>query len=252
MNHPMKTIARNAAAMALIGAATLLPSVASAQNAGVQVVVNGQAMTFDQPPVEQAGRVFVPLRSIFEQLGASVVYQSGTINATQGSRTVTLQIGSTQATVNGQVQTLDAPPFVDGARTLVPLRFVAQALGATVNWNDNTSTVTIRGGGYRGGQYGGGNAAPALNPDQWLVNRWPYNGAQWKQDQIRATFVQHVRSNSIRITLDGNDLTANASLSRTGFVLPMQYRLQPGRHHVRISAVTVSGQSFTTGWDFTV
>jgi hypothetical protein len=72
----------------------------------VTVVVNGQTMNFTQPPIERAGRVFVPLRGIFEQLGASVVYANGQINATAHGRTVSLNIGSTQATVAGQPATL--------------------------------------------------------------------------------------------------------------------------------------------------
>ncbi|HUA08495.1 MAG TPA: copper amine oxidase N-terminal domain-containing protein [Candidatus Acidoferrales bacterium] len=110
---------------------------------GVNVIVNGTPMTFDQPPVVQAGRVYVPLRGIFERLGASVVCQSGTINAMSRGRVISLRIGSTSAVVDGRTQALDAPPFIEGSRTLVPLRFVAQALGASVNWNDGTSTVTI-------------------------------------------------------------------------------------------------------------
>src|ERR1700678_367052 len=128
-----------AASMILAASALAVPALAQ-QSVGVTVIVNGNTMSFDQPPVEQAGRVFVPLRGVFEQLGASVVYQNGQINATGDGRTVSLQIGSTQATVDGQSQTLDQAPFVEGSRTLVPLRFVAQALGASVDWNNNTST----------------------------------------------------------------------------------------------------------------
>src|SRR5271165_6435701 len=88
-----------------------LPSAAFAQSAAT-VVVNGQTVTFDQPPVEQNGRLFVPLRGVFERLGASVVYSNGQIDATSGSTTIQLQVGSTQATVGGQPTTLDAPPFL--------------------------------------------------------------------------------------------------------------------------------------------
>ena len=71
-------------------------------------------MSFDQPPIVRAGRVFVPLRGVFERLGASVVYANGQINATGRGRTVSLRIGSTQATVDGQPTTLDVAPFVVG------------------------------------------------------------------------------------------------------------------------------------------
>jgi hypothetical protein len=137
-------------------AAVFAPQTSFAQQA-VAVVVNGQQMNFDQPPVVQAGRVFVPMRAIFEQLGASVVYANGEINATGAGNTVSLTIGSTQASVNGQRVTLDVAPFLIGSRTLVPLRFVAQSLGASVNWNDSDATVTINSGssqnysGYSGG-----------------------------------------------------------------------------------------------------
>jgi hypothetical protein len=120
-------------------------AVASAQVP--RLIVNGQTVTFEQPPVEQAGRVLVPLRGVFERLGASVVYQNGLINATGNGRNVSLHIGSTQATVNGRSQTIDVPPYVIAGRTLVPLRFVAQALGASVNWNPSDNTVRIDGGG---------------------------------------------------------------------------------------------------------
>ncbi len=113
----------------------------------VAIVVNGSQMQFNQAPIEQAGRVFVPLRGVFERLGASVVYENGEINATGNGRNVSLRVGSTQATVNGQPQTVDVAPFIVGSSTLVPLRFVAQALGASVDWNNNTSTVTITGNG---------------------------------------------------------------------------------------------------------
>ena len=62
--------------------ARVLPVSAPAQSA-VSVFVNGQRMSFDQPPIVQSGRVFVPLRGVFEQLGASVVYNNGQINAPQ-------------------------------------------------------------------------------------------------------------------------------------------------------------------------
>ncbi|HXN09022.1 MAG TPA: stalk domain-containing protein, partial [Candidatus Acidoferrales bacterium] len=53
-------------ALALGGSASLA--------ADIPVVVNGQQIQFDQPPIERSGRVFVPLRGVFEHLGASVVY----------------------------------------------------------------------------------------------------------------------------------------------------------------------------------
>jgi hypothetical protein len=68
-------------------------------SAQVVVTVNGNQVNFSPEPIIQAGRVFVPLRGVFERLGASVVYSDGTINATGAGRNISLQIGSTQATI---------------------------------------------------------------------------------------------------------------------------------------------------------
>ncbi|MBC5815689.1 MAG: copper amine oxidase N-terminal domain-containing protein [Candidatus Eremiobacteraeota bacterium] len=126
-----------------------------AQAAPVTIVVNGNTVNFDQPPIERAGRVFVPLRGVFERLGASVVYANGQINATGNGKNISLHIGSTQASINGQPATIDVAPFLVGARTLVPLRFVAQSLGATVNYDNGNRSVSIDNGA-------GGGAPPPV------------------------------------------------------------------------------------------
>jgi hypothetical protein len=241
-------IAAAAAATAIITSAS--PSLA--QSVGVSVVVNGQQMTFDQPPEEQAGRVFVPLRGIFEQLGASVVYQNGTINATGQGRNVSLHIGSTQAYVNGQSQTLDSPPFVQGSRTLVPLRFVAQALGANVDWNNSTSTVTITGGGYNNNPGYNPGPPPPMNPNGYIRNRQPFGVAPGPQPAISGNFAVPVRPDSVRVLLDGRDVTSAVYFNRNGFEFTPGRPLYPGRHNVRVSGVTRDGASFSTGWDFRV
>ncbi|MBV9055943.1 MAG: copper amine oxidase N-terminal domain-containing protein, partial [Candidatus Eremiobacteraeota bacterium] len=126
---------RSSLILACAAAAALpaLPPGVRAQS--VNVIVNGEPMSFAVAPIVRAGRVFVPLRGIFERLGASVVYSNGQINATATGRSISLSIGSTQATVDGQPQTIDVAPFIVGATTFVPLRFISQALGASVNWN---------------------------------------------------------------------------------------------------------------------
>src|ERR1700674_317955 len=126
----------------LIPSVGLLLSV-QALAADVRIIVNGQYVSFDQPPIERGGRVFVPLRGVFERLGATVVYDNGTINATGNGRNIQLHIGSTAATVNGQQTNLDAAPFLVGARTLVPLRFISESLGANVNYDGNSRTVSV-------------------------------------------------------------------------------------------------------------
>jgi Copper amine oxidase N-terminal domain len=214
----------------------------------VAVVVNGQQMQFDQPPVERAGRVFVPLRGVFERLGATVVYDGGTINATGNGRNVSLRIGSNQATVNGQMQTLDEAPFILGSTTLVPLRFIAQALGASVNWNNNNSTVTIA--GNRGNAMGHENNYQApQNQAFYLSNETPTDSIRTQNPAIHATYSEPVSRDSLRVSIDGRDVTRNVSANATGFDVT-SYALNSGMHQVTVTGTTQAGNAFSTGWTF--
>ncbi len=242
-------IARRPAIAAMLSAAVLGANAASmvpASAASVSVIVNGQQITFDQPPVERAGRVFVPLRGVFEHLGASVVYQAGLINATGNGRNISLHIGSQQATVNGQTQSLDVAPFLIGARTLVPLRFVAQALGAAVDWNNSTSTVTITGGGSNGAP------APQQNQSFYLSNKRPESAVNTGSPAIHAEFSEPVRRNTMRVAIDGNDVTNDVYANANGFDVTPRNPLSQGTHHVTVTGTTQAGSSFSTGWRFTV
>jgi hypothetical protein len=147
---------------------TLLVLLPGAAHAQVQVVVNGAPAQFDQPPLMRDGHVLVPLRGIFERLGATVMFDSATqsIKAVSGSSTVELRLGSTMALVNGQQQALDTPALEVGGRTLVPLRFISQALGANVTWNNATQTVSVQTSGQPSASYGSPPSAayPAPTP----------------------------------------------------------------------------------------
>lgn len=134
---------------ALVGFALCLSYGGAAHAQSVSVLVNGQPLVLDQAPVIQGGHVLVPLRGIFERLGATVVFNAAdrSIRATQGSTSIGLTIGSSSASVNGRAVTLETPATEVGGRTLVPLRFVSEALGANVTWNAATRTVDIASSG---------------------------------------------------------------------------------------------------------
>ncbi len=242
-------IARRTAIGSILSAAIMANALfAPASAASVNVIVNGQQITFDQPPIERAGRVFVPLRGVFEHLGASVVYANGVINATGNGRNISLRIGSTQATVNGQTQNLDVAPFLVGARTLVPLRFVAQALGANVDWNNATSTVTITGSG---GQANAAPSTPQPNRSFYLTNKRPETSTTTASPAIHAEFSEPVRRDTLRVTIDGNDVTNDVYANANGFDVTPRAPLTQGSHRVGVSGTTQAGASFSTGWSFT-
>jgi len=113
-------------------------------NGGTIVVqIDGVAQTYDQPPAIVNGSTMVPLRGIFEALGASVQVTGNDIEAVRGETTVRLTIGSDTATVNGQQVKLSQKSVVMNGRTLVPLRFVSEALGASVHFDPATLVVSI-------------------------------------------------------------------------------------------------------------
>ncbi len=237
-----------AAAPAVVLAAAAIGAPAMAAN--VNVIVNGRAMNFDQPPVMRAGRVFVPMRAIFERLGATVVYANGVINATGNGRRVHLAIGSTQASVNGNGLAMDVAPFTIAGRTEVPLRFVAQALGAGVQWDANTSTVYINAGG-------GGNAPPPSTPSAnasfHFTSTTPGNGATVNTTHplVRASFSEAVNRDSLKVMVDAHDVTSDVYANPSGFEVTPSFELAPGTHKVTASGTTVAGASFSTSFSFT-
>ncbi len=230
----------------LVACAVAAPVGAAAQS--VTVVVNGQAIQFDQPPVVQAGRVFVPLRGVFERLGASVVYSNGQINATAHGTSVSLTIGSLQATVAGRPETLDVAPFLAGERTLVPLRFVASALGASVNWNDSTSTVTISAANRQPGA-GGPPAVPPSAPAA-LVYHWPTGTIYNHEPQLRFELDRQVRPASFQASIDGTPVNVTISRGAKWYYFAAPRALPMGNHTVRVRGRTQRGDAFDVRWTF--
>lgn len=110
------------------------------------VTIDGVNQSFHQSAVVTSeGNTFVPMRAIFEKLGATVKWDQNTKTATaaKGKTVVKLTIGKTTATVNGKSVTLTAAAITLNGNTMVPLRFIAEALGATIGWENATQTAII-------------------------------------------------------------------------------------------------------------
>lgn len=130
--------------LVMILAISSFPIAGLAANAP-KVFLNGKELTFDVPPEIVNGRTFVPLRTIFEELGAEIHWDGNTqtVTATKGSVKIVLKIGEAHAYVNDEMVSLDAPAKIVSGRTLVPLRFVSESLDFAVDWDDETWTITI-------------------------------------------------------------------------------------------------------------
>ncbi|OQB15000.1 MAG: hypothetical protein BWY15_00815 [Firmicutes bacterium ADurb.Bin193] len=111
----------------------------------INITIDGKLQAFDPPAMIRNDRTMVPMRAIFEIMGATVDWDeaTSTVTATKGNTTITLTIGSTEAKLNGQPLTLDVAPFTHNDRTMVPLRFISESLGAAVQWSGTTNTVIL-------------------------------------------------------------------------------------------------------------
>lgn len=109
------------------------------------VTVNGIRCEGDVAPVIENGRMLVPLRQVFEKMGAEVAWDDTIKTATcsLGETSVCVTLNSTTAKIGSETYTLDAAPTLINGRILVPVRFIAEGLGATVTYRDNTKTAEI-------------------------------------------------------------------------------------------------------------
>ena len=123
----------------------LLVAVPACMATGPAVYLDDRALYFDVEPVIEDGRTLVPLRGIFEAMGTEVTWEqeTQTARAVKGNTTVVLKVGSTSPTVNGQVQVLDVPAKIVDQRILAPLRFVGEAFGGTVRWDQAAYRIDI-------------------------------------------------------------------------------------------------------------
>lgn len=122
----------------------------------VNIVIDGEELNLDVAPQIIDGRVMVPIRGVLENLGALVKWddETQTVSARKNSKTVSLEIGSNDVTLDksetnddGSAKTetiqTDVAAQLVSDRTLVPLRVISEAMGYSVDWNDETYTVSI-------------------------------------------------------------------------------------------------------------
>ncbi|UQZ33409.1 hypothetical protein C2I18_07465 [Paenibacillus sp. PK3_47] len=111
----------------------------------ILVLLNGEIVTFQAPPIRQNGSVLVPFRAIFEALGLKVDWdpKTQTIKGSKPGTLIKLKVGSTTAEVNGNQKKLTIAPSIIKGSTYVPLRFIGEATDAKVNWLAEIQAATI-------------------------------------------------------------------------------------------------------------
>ncbi len=132
---------------------------AAVPKSDLRVQLNNRILGFSTPPVMEEDRMLVPMRFLFEQMGAEVNWDENTQTATatvpvsadaqlrtfgaETAKSVTFAIDNTIATVNGSTAEMDVPARLVNDKTMVPLRFLSENLGCTVDWDEATNTAII-------------------------------------------------------------------------------------------------------------
>ncbi|MEK5230759.1 copper amine oxidase N-terminal domain-containing protein [Lysinibacillus sp. FSL K6-0232] len=137
-----------------VALATILPGQASASASGskgiqiknnVSITVNGETLNVYDPILNKSDFLLLPMRALYEAVGASVSWDKETLTASayRNGKTVDLTIDSMKALVDGQEIGMDVAPFMYKDRTYMPLRFVSENFDGIVNWDEATQSVDI-------------------------------------------------------------------------------------------------------------
>jgi len=115
------------------------------QDNSIKVLLDGKYLQFNEPPVEMNGSTLVPMRDIFEALGATLSWDDSTSTATgaKGTTKVILQLDNPTAYINDEPITLSVPGTLVNNKTMVPTRFIAESMNCVVSWDEGTKTVII-------------------------------------------------------------------------------------------------------------
>jgi len=197
----------------------------AAQAAPVGLTLNGQPLVTETAPLVQNGRVLVPMRDIFESLGATVSYNELTreIAAQRGSTIVRMSLGSSNAALNNVPVTLDVPATAYYGRTMVPLRFVSEALGANVDYNSANRVVAIN----SNNNYYANNpdGRPSRDGSRWNGtrpdgSRWNGRGVRGDRNNRGGSEVAGIRQITVpadavvKVTMDDSLTSANATIGQ--------------------------------------
>lgn len=195
----IKKFLQKTTALALLLSTIALPAAAT----DISITVNGNPLSADVLPTVLNNRVLLPLRACAEALNSTVNYNSadGKIDIFSADNKIELQLNSRTALINGTQSELDVEPQVLENRTLVPLRFLGEALNAQVNWDGAASSVTITAKADAANKADNTKTDTASNTDDVYLP---------SMDIIANQALQQI--NSVRLQKDLNALISTAEL----------------------------------------
>lgn len=115
---------------------------------GISIEINGSVLKSEVSPQIVEGRTLVPVRAIFEGIGANVNWDANTktITGSMGDDSVVMVVNSNELSINGESTTMDSSPLIIDGRTYAPARYVAESFGYDVEWDSASKTVKITNG----------------------------------------------------------------------------------------------------------
>lgn len=166
------------------------------------IYIDNEKTDFPVSPVIQNDRILVPMRTIFESLGYSVIWEpkEKTITGIKGSTNIQMQIDQKTAQKNGKPISLETPPILIQSTTMVPIRFVAESVQAEVDWNTDSHIVHITSAESK-------NQTPSLEDSVVLIQTDKLQGSGVilsKNGLIATNFHVLEGATSVRITFQNN------------------------------------------------
>ncbi len=157
MMHMTKHVSNKLAMLGLAALLTTVPLACSSATAtaaaatsaktqsNIKLTINGQKHSPSSAPLMHKGAVYLPLRDISELLGSVVFWNAkdNSVTMTYPNRVISMKLNTSTAMVNGKTVKLNSPAIIKDGRTFVPVRFFSEAIGAIVDWNATSKTVSL-------------------------------------------------------------------------------------------------------------
>lgn len=261
---------------ALLAASAALGLSAAPAFAGATptILVDGYTVTTDVPPVVVDGHVLVPLRGVFARFGADVEYDASTDTAvaTRDGTTVKVRGDSPFGWVDGARVALETPAREVAGRLEVPLRFVAEALGVSVDYDASSNTVVIVSGMQPGNFVAAGPGTPpygassvASTSSYSSVSGTPpsVDGQQPSPNALIGTEYPQIYArlgggssavdpSTVRVAIDGLDVTSRSTVSSAYIAYTPEEPMTGGTHTVEVSGQSDDGTPFDSQWSFEI
>lgn len=233
----MKKITRNTLLILLFFLLTINFSIAAEP---IKVYVNNSLIEMPVAPIIENGRTLVPVRAIFESMGATVDWdgETKTVTGKIEDKTIELVIGNKVALLNNEKIELDVPAKIVNGSTLVPARFVAESLGAEVDWDNNTRSVLVN-SDYPYGKY---KVTRVVDGDTIIVD---FNGKEERVRLIGVDTPESVHPDAAKNLPEGKLVSQFTKDKLEGKEVALEFDVQERDHYGRLLAyVWFGGETF--------